>query len=222
MGAILLLMTIGGSILALILLAIAVRTKKTWLKHFVLGGVAVWFSFYIIIFLMSSIFSVEKTLALNEPKAFCGFYLDCHLQTAVLNVQKTKTIGDKTANGEFYIVKVKVFSDAKNPSIAMRLLEPKAVVKTGSGEVFTRNSDAESLLPTAQIPLNKDVKTNEPFEKEIVFDLPPDAKNPRLDISEGYGIDKVIEAVLIGDEDSLGHQRQLFKLAEQIVNVNVK
>src|SRR3982751_4154889 len=119
MGAILLLMTIGGSIIAAVLLAISIWKDKSWLRNFVFGGVVVWYSFYIIAFLMSSIFSEEKTLALNKPKEFCGFYLDCHIHTAVADVRKTKTIGDKTANGEFYIVKVKVFSNAKREPLQL-------------------------------------------------------------------------------------------------------
>jgi len=42
--------------------------------------------------------------------------------------------------------------------------------------------------------------------------LPTDARNTLLDIAEGIGIDKVIEAVLINDEDSVLHQRNLFRL----------
>jgi hypothetical protein len=50
------------------------------------------------------------------------------------------------------------------------------------------------------------------FEKETVFDLPENVSNPRLDIAEGIGVDKVFEMFLIGDEDSLWHKRALFKL----------
>lgn len=57
--------------------------------------------------------------------------------------------------------------------------------------------------------------------EEKVFDLPANVKNPRLDIKEGYGIDHAIEAVLIGDEDSVWHKRNYFALAEQKQNVSV-
>ncbi len=56
----------------------------------------------------------------------------------------------------------------------------------------------------------------ESFEKEIVFDLPLDTKkNPRLDIREGSGIDHAIEAILVGDEDSLLHKRYYFSIFGQ-------
>src|SRR5437773_3681591 len=112
MGVLLMLMTIGGLVAAAILFGIAWLNESAWLKKFVIGGVAVWFAFYIAMLLGFSLFSTEKTLAINEPKEFCGFYFDCHMHTAVTNVTRTKTIGNKTANGEFYIVTVKVFSNA--------------------------------------------------------------------------------------------------------------
>ena len=62
-----------------------------------------------------------------------------------------------------------------------------------------------------QIELSKEV---------LVNPLPADVKNPRLDIREGYGVDHVIEAVLIGDEDSILHKRNYFKLdmSNQVVS----
>jgi hypothetical protein len=219
MGAILLLMTIGGTILAAILLAISAWTKKSWLKHFVLGGVTVWFSFYIIIFLMGSIFSVEKTLVLNEPKAFCGFYFDCHLHTAVTNVRKTGTLGDNMANGEFYIVKVKVSSDAKRESL--RLIGTEAKIVDEQKREFRRDREAEKFLGE-QPEFEKMIAPTESFTKEIVFDIPADAKNPRLDLKDGDGIDNYIEAVLVDDEDSFWHKRNYFKLEEQPQAVSVK
>ena len=47
MGVLLMLITIGGLVAAGILLAIALIGKKMWLAKFTLGGVAIWFVFYI-------------------------------------------------------------------------------------------------------------------------------------------------------------------------------
>src|SRR5437667_11272121 len=117
MGVLLMLMTIGGLVVAAILLAVSLFTKKTWLTRFTLAGVAVWFVVYAVMLLGFSLTSTEKVLAVDEAKEYCGFYLDCHMHTAVTGVRSAKTIGDKTANGTFYIATVKVFSDAKNPQI---------------------------------------------------------------------------------------------------------
>lgn len=206
MGMLLILMTIGGLISAFILLVVSLWTNKIWLRNFVIGGVAVWFIFYIVMLFGFSLLSEEKTLNFNEPKEFCGFYFDCHMHTAVSDVRKTKTIGDKTANGEFYIVKVKVSSDAKRAELGLHA--PKFEVVDQQGRRFQR-------IENLQLPDNdfeRKVPAGESFEREIVFDLPVDAKNPRLDAAEGIGIDKVIESVLIGDEDSILHKRNYFKL----------
>ncbi len=209
MGVLLMLMTIGGLIAAFILLMISIFIKKAWLRKFVLGAVAVWFIFYAAMLFGFSLTSKEENLGLNEPKEFCGFYFDCHLHTAVTGVRKTKTLGDKTANGEFYIVKVKVFSDAKQAQLG--LITVDAHIIDDQNREFKRDEQAETQLGE-QPPFDKKITPTENFEKEIVFDLPTDIKNPRLDIREGYGVDHAIEAVLVDDEDSILHKRNYFQL----------
>jgi hypothetical protein len=216
MGAILLMMTIGGLIIAAILLAISYWKKIAWLKNFVTGGATVWLVFYALIFLVSSIFSEEKTLAVNEPKEFCGFYLDCHLHAAVGDVKRTKTFGGKTANGEFYIVKIKVSSDAKRESL--NLITPNFEIVDADGNRFGRDASLEKPEPVWE----QKVPAGGSFEKEVIFDLPTEIKNPRLDVREGYGIDHAIEAILVGDEDSFLHKRTYFKLEEQSQTASVK
>ena len=222
MGVLLMLITIGGLITAAVLLVISLVTKKIWLTQFTLAGVAVWSVFYVAMLFGFSFASTEKTLAMNEPKEFCGFYLDCHLHTEVTGVRTVKTIGDRTANGTFYVVNVKVFSDAKNPNIALHLIAPKARVVLTNGDKIEREMAAEVMLPTANVRLDTDIHNNETIEKEIVFDLPTDVREPRLDLREGYGIDHMIEAVLVDDEDSILHARTRFELREQNENASVK
>src|SRR5215203_4714955 len=140
MGVLMMLMTIGGLFFAAILLIAAFWKKIGWLKNFVVSAVAVWFVFYIAMLLGFSLLSEEKTLGLNEPKKFCGFYLDCHLHTTVSDLRKSKTIGDKTAKGEFYIVKVKVFSDAKRAELGLH--SPELYVIDGDGKRYPRFEEA--------------------------------------------------------------------------------
>ena len=215
MGVLLMLMTIGGLVVALVLLAVAVFGKKPWLAKFTLGGIAVWLVFYAAMLIGFSLTSKEKVLASGEAKEYCGFYLDCHLHTTVTGVRTAKSIGTATAKGTYYIAKVKVFSDAKNPQINLRLLEPKARVVRADGNKIERDTVAESQLPTASVRLDADIDNRQTIEKEIVFDVPEPATELKLLITEGYGIDKVIEHVLIGDEDSLFHAQTFFELKEQ-------
>lgn len=221
MGVLLMLMTIGGLIVAGVMLVVSLVTGKMWLTKFTLGGVAVWTVFYAAMLLWFSFTSNERMIAVGDTdgKAFCGFYLDCHMHAAVAGVRQAKTLGDRTANGEFYIVKVKVFSDAKQATLGLLTVETSVV--DAEGRKYTRDQDAESKLPP-QPEFERLISPAESFEKEIVFDLPVDVRSPRLDIREGYGIDHALEAVLIGDEDSIFHKRQLFELAEQNETAGVK
>ena len=212
MGVLLMLMTIGGLLVAGILLAISLWTKKKWLTRFVVGGAAIWFVFYVAMLFGFSFLSEEKVLARDEPKEYCGVYLDCHLHTTVTDVRTAKQIGNQTAQGIFYIIKVKVSSDAKNPNIAFRLLEPKAEVMDEGGRIYTRIAEAENQLPTAQIQLNQDIKGKETVEKEIVFDLTESSDQLKLLITAGYGVDKYIEAVLVDDDDSILHKQKFFEI----------
>ncbi len=219
MGVLLMLMTIGGVLAAAVLLAISLVMKKTWLRNFVLGGVAVWFAFYAILLFGVSLGSNEKTLGLNEAKEYCGFYPDCHMHTAVTQVQRAKTIGAKTARGEFYIVTVKVSSDAKREPL--QLIGTEAKVFDEEENSYTRDLEAEQALGS-QPEFETRIAPTETFTKSIVFDLPDGVKGPRLDIRDGYGVDAYLEAVLIGDEDSIFHQRNYFKLEEQNQTARVK
>ena len=209
MGVLLMLLTIGGVTVATIVLVIAIYTGKIWLRNFVFGGVVVWFVFYSAMLMGFSLSSKDADLALNEPKKFCGFYLDCHMHTAVTDIRKTKTIGNKTANGEFYIVAVEVFSDAVKATLGLHTVDAH-VVDTGKRE-YTRDLDAEAQLEP-QPEFEKQIGPEESFKKQIVFDLPADATDPRLDIREGIAIERVIETFLVGDEDSILHKRAYFKL----------
>jgi len=222
MGVLLMLMTIGGVIFALILGAIALVTKRSWLLKFTLSAVAVWFAFYAAMLLGFSLTCSEQVLAVGEAKEYCGFYLDCHMHTALTGVRTSKTIGDRSANGTFYIANIKVFSDAKNSQINLHLIEPKARVVLANRDKISRDEAAEASLPSASVRLDQDITNYQTIEKEIVFDVPATTASPRLLITEGYGIDKSIEHVLVGDEDSLFHAQTFFELKEQNETVSVK
>ena len=159
---------------------------------------------------MSVRFSAKKKRWRHEEKKeFCGFYLDCHLHASVTSVEKSKNLEGKTANGEFYAAIVKISSDAKQEPLS--LITPNFEVVDENGNRFQPADDAENTASNWE----QKIPAGGSFEKKIVFDLPADVKNPRLDISEGYGIDHAIESVLIGDEDSIFHKRNYFNLTQQ-------
>lgn len=217
MGLLILLTTIGGFSAAAVLLVYAFWKDLAWLRKFVLGAVAVWFSIYTVLLLGTSFLSREETLGLSEPKSFCGAYLDCHMHAAVTGVRKAAAIGDRPAKGEFYIVRVRIFSDAKRARLGLSAVD--ANVFDQNRRKFARDREAETRLGR-QPRFDRRITPTESFEKQIVFDLPADTKNPRLDIREGGRIERLLEAVLIGDEDSLWHGRRLFGLTDRRIAEN--
>ena len=219
MGLILMLMTIGGLVVAGGMLAAAIYTRKVWLATFAIGGTLIWLGAYAVTLTGTSMLSQSTLLARDEPKEFCGFYLDCHMHTSVVGTRRTRTIGDRTAEGEFYVVTVKVFSDAGRASLG--LLAVDAHVVDAGGNKYTRDMAAESELDP-QPAFETVVGPEEGFTKEIVFDLPAAVRGPQLDIKEGLAIDNFLEAFLIGDEDSLLHKRTYFDISEQNAVAGVK
>lgn len=222
MGVLLMLMTLGGLVVAGILLIASLIMKKTWLAKFTAGGVAVWFVFYAVMLLGFSLTSEERVLGQNEAKEYCGFYLDCHMHTEVTSVRTAQQIGDAQAKGVFYIVGVRVFSDAKNENIGLRLIEPKARILMTDHSYIERDTAAESQLPTANVALDADIRNSQTIDKEIVFDVAKPSPDLKLLITEGYGIDKTIEHMLVGDEDSLMHAQTFFVLKPQSETASVK
>ena len=192
MGLLMMLLTIGGLLAAGVFFAVAWLNESVWLKKFVLGGVAIWLAFYAVMLIGASLLSKERLIAIGDTdgKAFCGFYLDCHLHTAVLDVRRAKSIGPRRANGEFYIVRVNVFSDAKAATLG--LLTVDAHVEEAAGRTYTRDLQAEEEL-APQPEFEQTIGPNESFDKEIVFDLPVGVELPKIDIREGYGIDHAID-----------------------------
>ena len=209
MSVLMMFSTIAGLFVAAILLIVAFWKGVDWLKKFVLGAAAIWFVFYAAMLFGFSLLSEEKTCGIDEPKKFCGFYLDCHLHSSVSGVKKTKTFGNALASGEFYVVKVKISSNAKRA--VLNLTSPQFYVTDAAGKSYHPVENPAVPRP----PFDDKLKAGGSFEREIVFDLPLDIENPRLDIREGSVIERVIEKVLIGDEDSLFHQRIRFSLEQQ-------
>ncbi|MGB5352862.1 MAG: hypothetical protein WBN32_04535, partial [Woeseia sp.] len=54
--------------------------------------------------------------------------------------------------------------------------------------------------------MERDLTAGEGRPFTLLYAVPADAGPLRLYVTEGYGIDHVIEAFLIGDEDSLFHK----------------
>lgn len=214
MAAPLLLLTVIAIALSLAVMVFASFAKNYFLVKVVAGAAVLAVFVYFVFLLVASLNSKEKVLALNEPKSFCGFYLDCHMHVAVISVTKTKTIsgsgGVRSASGNFYVVTIKVFNDARRATIG--LLEPEAFVTDQNGKQYQRVEEAERLLPASTVAFDQRIGPDGSFTKPLVFDLPERTVNPTLQVNEGYRIDRWLELFLVGDEDSWLHKKTKFQL----------
>jgi hypothetical protein len=208
------LLTMVGLLAAAVMFFVARKEGWQSLARFAVGAAVLGVGIYVALLLWFSLLSKERTLALNEPKEFCGFYLDCHLHAAVADVKRLKTIEQITARGVFYVVKVRVFSNAKRAT--MGLLKPWARVTDANGRIYERDAAAEAAwekLAGLSAPFDQKVgPQGGSLTKDLVFDVPADAPAPGLQLTEGYAIDYLLETFLIGDEDSLFHKPVKFSL----------
>jgi Domain of unknown function (DUF4352) len=192
------------------------RARKRDLAAIVTTVSVIWLATFFVILLTVSLGSTGKVLTVGQAKHFCGFYLDCHLSVEVSNVTKSKTVGSlpnqRTAQGIFYVVDLKVLSDARKATIAPYDLDLR--VRTDK-QTIARSLEGEGALePVTErtVALNQPVGPGRSYTKQVVFDVPADATQANLQVTEGPWIDHLLELFLIGDEDSLFHKPTLLSL----------
>jgi hypothetical protein len=184
----------------------------------ILTGALIAIVIYWAAFLTTSLTSQEQVLELNQEKRFCGFYLDCHLSASVTNVSRMKTLGPlpqpKTAAGLFYVVTVRIRSDAMRARMSFD--NPEATVVDARGKQYERSVEAEAAWESAQgraVPLAQEIEPGgHSYTKDLVFDLPQDIEQPSLLLSKGGRLERLTEMFLVGDEDSWLHKKVKFRL----------
>ena len=205
-GIFMLLTTVGLLVLAAAVLVHARITKRPTPWRPVLWTTGGWVAVYLAVLLATSLTSDERVLDIAQDKKFCGFYLDCHMQVAVTGVDTVREIGLRRANGMFYIVTLRVSSDAVRARL--NLIAPRLVLLDAAGRRYDQVPDNSGSATLA-----REIGPEESFNSTVVFDVPEDAANLRLHVSMGFWVDRLIEAVLIGDEDSILHKRTSFRIA---------
>jgi hypothetical protein len=171
-------------------------------------------AFYGALLLASSLTSHERVLRRNEPKYFCGFYLDCHISVAVTNVSTTHALGNAPhqaiAQDTFYVVTIRVSSSAQ--AATLQPYDLTAVVVDRDGRQYARAEQGEQA-PGTEAPLEQPISPGgNSYTRQLVFDLPAGIQQPRLLVTEGHWVDRLLELFLIGDEDSLLHKKTLIRL----------
>lgn len=207
-----------GSAALLVLLLIAAFLlcfwRREWLRY-AITALAVLMIGYGVLLVAFSLFSRERTLARGEEKYFCE--LDCHLAYSVQNVERTKTIGNTSATGEFYIVTLRARFDETTTAPWRPRDVPLApdrldfVVVDAQGRTLQPSSAGQNAwddLHGTPRSLLEPLRPSESYQTALVFDVPTDARSPRLLASFAV----FPTQVLIGDESSVLHKETYFGL----------
>jgi len=198
MGVLLMLLSVAGVIAAAILLAVSIGLRLKWLRNFVLGAVAIWFSIYFVSLIGLSAASNDELLRKDEAKAFCGFYLDCHLHAAVEDVT-FKAVGNEGT--EEVDVRLRLFNDARRATLKFSEIRAALFFDDGTTIESGPGDGRERLVPPGDSSF-----------LDLRFEGPRKPGKVRLLVNEGNVVDRVLETFLIGDEDSLFHGRKYFDL----------
>lgn len=170
-----------------------------WLLRIELAGLAL----YVVLFLLSSLTSHTRDLAVGEEKHICE--VDCHLSYAVAGVQTAKQWNGKTAQGMFYVVTVRIRFDS-NTIASWR---PRDVPVYPNGRAVALLDDQGRRYPAPVDGLTRKLVPGESYTTDFVFDVPSDATNPRLMLASGDWPTRL----MIAHENAFLHGRVLFRLS---------
>jgi hypothetical protein len=192
------------------LLSLIGRQRRRAMVFGVLG--AGWGAAYGAGLLLISLTSRDAVLRPGETKYFCGFYLDCHIGVAVVGDSTVSVIAGTAARHRFHVVTLQFSNSAVQATL--RPYDLRLAMVGSDGTHYPQAQYAEGLLagPAGYAPLARDIVPGGSYTVPVVFDLPDSAAPARLFVGEGLGFDRVIEGVLIGDEDSFLHRKVLLAL----------
>lgn len=218
-NAILLLLTVMALGGAALIAFLAYRRHNPAVMRTFVGGAAILALAYGGGVIAASAASTEQTIERGDIKWFCGFYLDCHLGMSVEQTEKVAALptagGLVKPAGAFHVLTIKLHNSAKNPNIDMLLYRPDAKIIDALGNEYARSVAGEAALTGSRRPAALGVETkvtHTPVDATIVFDLPANIQQPRLQVSEGWIVDRIIELGLIDDENSIFHRRSVFSI----------
>lgn len=211
-GLPLLLVTLLVGFAASVVLLVTAGSRNYRVMTLTIKGMAVWCAAYGAILLTTSLTSGDRLLGHGERRAFCGFYLDCHLGATVLHTDRTDRIllpdSLVETDGQFVIVDLRIDNDARGMPLGLRGM--RAVAVDASGRRFQRRPDLEFEM-NAQMNVRSGPDERIPAEGSIrrllVFEVPDQTGELRMRLSAGNGVERLLELVLVGDEDSLLHGR---------------
>jgi len=195
------LLFVGAVLAAAALIALYVFARVTKREPFarialrlLLGGIGV----YVVLFLLASITSYSRVLAVGEEKHICE--IDCHLAYSVAGT-KSEALPDGRVR-QTVTVKVR-FDEA---TISSR--RPRDATLTPNSRYVALVDDAGDRYPGSTDGLQRKLTPGESYTTDIVFDVPAAAQNLRLVLRNN----DPETTFIIGHENSLWHGSTTFAL----------
>jgi hypothetical protein len=176
---------------------------------------------YLVVLLLASLTSHEQTLSPGGLKYFCE--VDCHLAYSVAGASAANTLDPEThltqAKGRFVLVRLKIWFDADSISShrGNGPLAPgprRALLVDDQGRAFAPSAGGQAALAALGEPgpvLSPSLHPGESSLATLVYDLPADARNPRLLITDE---DDPIACLIIGHENSPFHRKIYLSLGQ--------
>ena len=177
--------------ICMLVATVAAIRKSGRIAKFAAAGAALTATGYVALLLALALASGNKTLPPGNWKYFCE--ADCHIAYAIENVTDASTLGPEaqpfTAQGRFVIVRLKTWFDKHSiaPFRGNSSLTPNPrVVKLvdDRGRYYLPRPQIAAELRVSSAPLGQALRPGEWYSTTLVFDLPNEARNPRLLIAD--------------------------------------
>ncbi|HEY6221806.1 MAG TPA: hypothetical protein VIX13_04650 [Candidatus Eisenbacteria bacterium] len=211
--------TAGLLAVAAVVFLYAVIAKRRRLIFGALLGVAGLLVFYGSTLLAASALSRESVLLPGEKKYFCE--IDCHLAYSLVGVEVARELGMPPhltrPAGQFLVVTLRTWFDestisSRRPKDATLDPNPRVIyIQDAQGRRYEPSIAGDSALAAtgrASTPITQPLRPGESYTTNFVFDLPEDARDPRLFLGDAPGV----EFLLIGHEMNPWHRRVWFAL----------
>jgi len=211
-GMVLILMTAGLGLVSLAAVITALARRRPRHALLIAGGYALWLALHLGFVAAVSLGTPLRVLAPGGVKRFCGFYLDCHLGAAVVGRQRLAALDRLQPRGVFEVVAVEISSTAR--AARLRPYGLRAALVDRAGRRYEIDAVAEQRWEATHVeqPFEQTLDPGGAYRKDLVFDVPAEARGLALDIRERGLPDDVLEWLLPGDDDSFMHPPDLLAL----------
>jgi hypothetical protein len=194
----------AGAVLAsaalIILYLIARVAKREQLSRIALRTLLAGLGAYVVVFLVASLTSHNRVLAPGEEKHICE--VDCHLAYSVVEA-KSQALPDGSVR---QVVTVRIRFD----ETTIAPWRPKDASLSPNSRFVALVDDKGDHYRGSTEGLRRKLIPGESYTTEIVFDVPAEARELRLELRN----DDPETRLIIGHENSLWHGKTTFALAK--------